>query len=149
MDSSVGRNAGIHVVGTISVALVWADDDWDVGSRGDLLHGSTNDQPKLWWCQQWPALGVLAVSFVAGLHFADGRCSGAIKDRALFLSGVVGGKRPFGFLVEPEPVGPSMALSDLAKWIATVKDVVHGAILSRWRSFSQFAVGQVSKSGCR
>jgi len=33
-----------------------------------------------------------------------------------------------GFLVEPEPVGPSVALSDLAKWIAAVKDTVRGAI---------------------
>jgi len=110
------------------VALVWADDDWDVGGRGDILYRSTNDQPKLWWCQQRVALGVLAVSFVAGLHFADGRFSGAVKDRTLFLSGIVGGQRPFGFLVEPEPVGPSVALSDLAKWIAAIKDVVRGAI---------------------
>ena len=128
MGSSAGRNAGIHVVGAIPVSLVWAGDDRDVGSRGDLLYLATNDQPKLWWCQQRTALGVLAVSFVAGLHFADGRFSGAVKDRALFLSGIVGGQRPFGFLVEPEPVGPSVALSDLAKWIAAVKDTVRGAI---------------------
>ena len=66
-------------------------------------------------------MGVLAVSVVVGLHFADGRCVGAIKGGAILLSIVAGGQRHLRFLVTPQSVGPPVALSDLARRVAALE----------------------------
>ena len=129
--------------------MVWDDDRFAFCGGGWFLFDAAPDGPKLWRRQQRPAMGVLALSAVAGLYLADGGLAGTVKAWAVFLFGTVSGERYFGFLVQPQSLGASLALPDMAARITAVNGVFVGRIRARFTSFSLFAVSRAAKSRCR